>query len=220
MMQNLWCNHLDVILTTMDASGAWKCGVYQASAWFQKQWPSSFLDKQITSKELLPIVIAITIWGSKWENQSVYCHCGNEAVVYMLNLGTSNTVMSLMRCLYFIEAKFNLIISATHLAGTDNGHADALSHNNQASFFLNFPQASPNLPPIPQPLLDLLIHTRPDRTSPTWSRMFNAAFNEPSQGTQQGPRVLATEGTAPSVLKLQQNPIQHQRSSLQFAVHL
>ncbi len=32
-------------------------------------------------KELLPIIVAATLWGQKWEGVSVLCHCDNQAVV-------------------------------------------------------------------------------------------------------------------------------------------
>ena len=37
-------------------------------------------DQHITLKELLPIVIAIAIWGTEWVNRSILCRCDNEAV--------------------------------------------------------------------------------------------------------------------------------------------
>jgi hypothetical protein len=84
-------------------------------AWFQYQWPTELKEQHITVKELLPIVITIAIWGADWANRSILCHCDNEAVVHILNSGMSKDplVMGLMRCLHFITAKFNLLLSAT-----------------------------------------------------------------------------------------------------------
>lgn len=119
-------------------------------------------------------------------------------MVHIINFGTCRdpTVMGLMRCLYFIAAKFNLLLSATHLAGTKNTLADVLSWNNMELFFALHPQAYHSPHPIPLALLDLLVHTKPDWTSPCWSATFNTIFSLPSQGTQCVPMPPATIGTA------------------------
>jgi len=130
MMLNPRCSHPDVVLTS-NASSSWGCGAFYGNAWFQLQWPAAIKDSHITAKELLPIIIAAAIWGAQWANQSVLCRCDNEAVVCIVNTGTSKdlTVMCLMHCLYFIVAKFNMILSTVHLASSANGIAGALSHN-------------------------------------------------------------------------------------------
>jgi len=74
------CSHPDVVLTS-NASSSWGCGAFYGNAWFQLQWPAVIKDNHITTKEILPIIIAAAIWGAQWANQSVLCHCDNEAVV-------------------------------------------------------------------------------------------------------------------------------------------
>ena len=134
MMLNLRRSNPDITITS-DASGVWGCGAYSSVAWFQYQWPPSYKDHHITIKELLPIVIATAIWGIDWTNKSILCRCDNEAVVHIINTGTSKDpeVMGLMRCLHFIAAKFNLLLSATHIAGVENSLANAVSRDNLAT---------------------------------------------------------------------------------------
>ena len=48
-----------------------------------------------------------------------------------------------LSCLYFIAAKFDMTLSAVHLAGSANGLTDALSRNHLAKFLANYPQANP-----------------------------------------------------------------------------
>ena len=174
MMQKACCSNPDVILTS-DASGSWGCGAFYADSWFQLQWPAA----------LLYSVIAAGIWGAQWANKFVLCRCDNEAVVHIINTGTSkdSTVMCLMRCLYFITAKFDMTLSAVHLAGSANGLADALSHNQLKIFFANYPQASPQASHIPAPLLNLLIYSPSDWVSPSWSKMFSSTFAQRFQTT-------------------------------------
>ena len=119
--------------------------------------------------------------GHQWASKSILCQCDNEAVVHIINSGTSKNqrVMGLMRCLHFIVARFDLIISATHIAGSTNCLADALSRDNLSYFFINCPQAEHLPSPIPPMLLDLLVHTQPDWTSPSWSNTFNSIFDHP-----------------------------------------
>lgn len=179
MMQPSRRQNPNVILTS-DASGSWGCGAYYNSLclWLQYPWSSLTIDYHITAKELLPIVFAAAIWAKEWANKSVLCRCDNQAVVHT---GTNRDpiAMGLMRCLYFIAAKFNLLISAVHLAGTANGLADALSRNNLPAFISNYPQASPRATPVPEALVNLLVGTKPDWTSPHWSSTFNSIFNQP-----------------------------------------
>ena len=103
-----------------------------------------------------------------------------------------------------------MILSALHLAGSANGIADALPRNQLVKFFTNHPQASPHPSHIPAPLLDLLIHTKPDWTSPSWNRIFNSIFNPPFQIVQFTPTLLATLTSAHSLESIH---TQHQRPS-------
>ena len=211
MMQSTRRNNPEVILTS-DASGSWGCGAYENTAWFQYQWSEATKAYNITAKELLPIIFAAAIWGAQWENKSVLCRCDNEAVVQILNSGTSRDpiIMGLMRCLYFIAAKFSLLLSATHLAGADNILADALSRDNLDLFLTLHPQAHPSPHPIPAALLDLLIHSKPDWTSPSWSKTFNTLFNPPSPKTPCDPMNPAPDGIPHFAQALALTHSQHQ----------
>ena len=206
-------NNPDFVITS-DASGSWGCGAYTLTSWFQYQWPPTIADEHITVKELLPIVIAVAIWGVNWANKSILCRCDNEAVVYIINSGTSRDpkVMALIRCLHFIIARHNLLLSATHIAGTENTLADALSRNNLPLFFAHLPQVNRRPSPIPPALIDLLVHSKPDWTSRSWSSMFSTIFMQLSPQTQSVPTPLASDATPTSVhscepgLSLPQSP--------------
>ena len=163
------------------------------------------------SKKLLPIVFAAVVWGREWRNKSILCWCDNEAVVHIINTGTSRdpTAMSLMRYLYFIAAKFNLLISAIHLAGKANSLADALSRNNLSFFLSSYPQANHLGTPIPDPLISLLVDTKPDWTSQSWS-MFNTIFSQPCPKIQCAhiPRVATDTQISAPVPATSPSPLQ------------
>ena len=95
-------------------------------------------------QKLLPIVIAAAIRGTGWASKSILCRCDNEAVVSIINSGTCKDpiVMCLIRCLYFIAAKFNLLIPTVHLAGCAKGLPDTLTRDIRPHFLTNRPQAN------------------------------------------------------------------------------
>ena len=49
---------------TADASGSWGCGAFSLNGeWFQLQWPPSWERHHIVAKELVPVVMAISLLG-------------------------------------------------------------------------------------------------------------------------------------------------------------
>ena len=68
-------------------------------------------EAHITIKDLVPIVLAVAVWGKEWHGLTVQARCDNSAVVAILNWGSSldPAVMHLMRCLAFILANFRSI---------------------------------------------------------------------------------------------------------------
>ena len=53
------------------------------SEWFQVGWGQSqeWAETSIAAKELLPIVVAMAVWGLVWTGSTVVCHCDNQAEV-------------------------------------------------------------------------------------------------------------------------------------------
>ena len=93
----------------------------------------------------------------------IQCLCDNAAVVAMFNKRTSThpLAMHLLRCLYFICAKFSITLSAQHLAGYKNKAAGALSRGNVKSFVQEVPYADNNPSPVSSDLIDVLVSCRP-----------------------------------------------------------
>ena len=163
---------------TSDASGGWGCGAYWGSQWFMLPWEGPIKQCHITAKELVPIVVAAAVWGKGWQGQTVQVWCDNTAVVNIINRGSSRDkdAMHLARCLAFIEAKFDLDLVASHIKGVNNTLADALSRDNLTLFRSLLPQAAPEPTCIPESLLDLLLVSKPDWTSPHWTDLWNSIF--------------------------------------------
>ena len=67
------------------------------------------------------------------------------------------TMAHMLRCLFFLEAKFEVVLTAIHVPGVDNGPADAISRNNLDVFFGLVPLAHQVACQIPVGLVDQLV---------------------------------------------------------------
>ncbi|MCG8623423.1 MAG: hypothetical protein MJE68_15700, partial [Proteobacteria bacterium] len=104
----------------------------------------------ITVKELIPVVIATTIRGSKWEQSHVRACSDNSAVVAIINRGYSKDadIMHFMRCLHFLSARRVFRLSVEHIKGSLNEAADAFSRDSLSSFQAMHPLADRKPTPI------------------------------------------------------------------------
>jgi hypothetical protein len=82
--------------------------------------------------------------------------------------GSQSYESTLVRALLYI----NILVEAHHITRVDNTTTDALSCNKLDVLPTCFPQAAPAPFPASQPLLDMLLHSQPDWTSPSWRKMF------------------------------------------------
>ena len=157
-----------------DASGAWGCRVYWHPHWFQIQWSSRALPLPIAVKELIPVVVAVAIWGPSWAHSRVRCHCDNQSVVQDIRSRTSRHphMMHLLRCLFFLEARYQLDVVCIHIPGVLNDLADDLSRNRLHSFRHKVPEVNSSPTAISQHLLDLLMDPTSNWLSPTWTALF------------------------------------------------
>ena len=93
-------------------------------------------------------------------------------------------LVHLLRCLFFLEAYFDFEHVVEHVPGSDNGAADALSHDNVTSFFSLVPQANPSPSPTPQLLVELLSDKSLVWTSPRWRQLLEATLRVVSREGQ------------------------------------
>ena len=132
----------------------------------------------ISTKELVPVVVAAAIWGRHWSGQHVCFHTDNMAVVAIITSRTAKPplLMHLLRCFSFYSGYFHFHFSAKHVPGVLNTAADAISRNNLPLFSSLVPQAPQSI--VPPPLTQLLISVRPDWGSPDWTRLFRCSLGE------------------------------------------
>ena len=162
----------DFIMFT-DASGHWGCGAIQAPFWFHYAWSVAWHDLAIATKEMLPIVMAVALWGRRWTKSHMLVKCDNMAVVNILHSQTSKepVIMHLLRSLHFFLPYWDIRLWAEHVPGKENIAADELSHNLQV-FHNQVSNANQEGTAIPQALVELLVSQRPDWASPNWRHKF------------------------------------------------
>ena len=76
-------------------------------------------------KELLPIVLACTVWGQEWASSCMCCLCDNLEVVACLRSHTSQDrhCMHMLRTLAFVEARHTFSLQPQYINTTDNNLA-------------------------------------------------------------------------------------------------
>ena len=112
-----------------DAAGSLGYAAVFGSHWFAHPWQDDLAIREITYKELFPIVLALEIWGHLLRNNRIIFRTDNQAVVAIINKQTSKDihVMVLVRRLVSSALKFNIQFKAEHIYGYTNVVADKLS---------------------------------------------------------------------------------------------
>lgn len=161
-LEHLPVSNRDLCLYT-DAAGSTGYGGIFCSQWFANSWTSEFLPlihkaQGSTLLELVPIVSAAVLWGPQWSRQRIIFCCDNEALVFILNKRRSSdsTIMLLIRRLTLLSLQHHVHIMATHIPGSVNNIADALSRHQWSRFRSLAPKA--DLHPCIPPSVNALIH--------------------------------------------------------------
>ena len=161
------------LVVTSDASGQWGCGAWCERDWFQYQWPPRARLNHITFKELFALLLAAATWGQRWRGQKVLWRCDNQAAVQAVIARScrDQSLMHLLRCLFFFEAFYQFEAMAEYLPGRLNARADALSRNRRSLFFLKAPGMQPIASRLPSGLPEFLLQGC-EWTSPRWTTTF------------------------------------------------
>ena len=95
-------------------------------------------------------VCAVNTWGHNWARRKILFHCDNSTVVSIQKKGSTRCkeIMTLVRILCFCAAHYNTHVMITHITGTNNCIADAISCFQMDPFRSLVPQANPNPDPI------------------------------------------------------------------------
>ena len=109
-------------------------------------------DVNIATKELLPILLAVAMWGVFWRGNQILVQCDNMAIVQIIaaNTSTDPIIMHLLKGLHFFSAYYNINLRAVHIPGSINVSADAISRNLLQVFFRENPRARRYPTPVPE----------------------------------------------------------------------
>ena len=112
-----------------DAASTLGYGLVFGAHWAYGAWESGVSSCHITILELYPIVLATYLFQNEFSNKSVLFRTDNEALVPIINKGTSKDaqIMQLLRLMVSQCLKANILVRAKHIAGVDNERPDCLS---------------------------------------------------------------------------------------------
>ena len=156
-----------------DASSSFGCGAFVPTVgWFSLRWPDSWRCVDISTMELVLVILAAALWGKFWSGSHICFHSDNMGVIGVLKSGSARSAiqMHLLRCFAFFAAFFKFNYSTQHVPGVLNTAADALSRDELTLFFSLVPQ-TPRYT-LPLPLLELIIDSQPDWGLTTWTSLF------------------------------------------------
>ena len=126
-----------------DASGALGLGAVCGPSWLLGRWPVELLSLDISVKELVAIVVAIGVWQHRFAHRRVCIHSDNAAIVACINSQSSRSpaIMYWIRKLFVLVVLNDMLVRATHIPGTTNRAADALSRGLVQVFRTERPEA-------------------------------------------------------------------------------
>lgn len=151
----------DTIELFTDAAGSADlgCGAYFSGRWvfwsWLPEWKDSGILKDVTFLEMIPILIAVKVWGPMLVNKKILFRVDNLALVHILNKQTSKSkrIMDLIRQFVLHNMKNNIIWRSVHISGLENGLADAISRREWQRFFKAAPDAEKEPETVPKDFL-------------------------------------------------------------------
>ena len=107
------------------------CGGICMEEYFHTGFPADLVehDMPIHCKEMLAVLIAVRVWGSRLQGMKIQIYCDNEPAVRVINSGrTKDAFMgSCIRELWLEVSKYSFQLRAVHLPGEENRVPDWLS---------------------------------------------------------------------------------------------
>lgn len=109
------------------------------------QWEQDFLeqhDPSVQFLELMALVVGVVLFAPLIKNKRVKIHCDNQAVIHMINNGSSSCkyCMMLIRRAVSCAMQYNVRILAIFIKSEDNKYADALSRMQEHDCLVRVPQ--------------------------------------------------------------------------------
>ncbi|PJE78781.1 hypothetical protein CI610_02269 [invertebrate metagenome] len=116
------------------------CGAVLQAHWAFFQWPKAWgnsdVMRDLTFLELVPVLLAMMLWGPQLKNKKIVLNIDNQSLVTVLNKKSSKSkrVMELVRPLVLHAMMYNIQFKAIHIQGIHNSIADSISRLQWARF--------------------------------------------------------------------------------------
>lgn len=156
LTENIWKTNETINLFTDSAgSSDLGCAAYFNGQYGQFRWPGDWANKEFMSDlsflEMVPVLMALYIWGDEFKNQRILFKIDNQSLVIILNKRTSRSkyVMQLLRPFVLLTMRNNIQFRAVHIFSSKNPIADALSRFQMVRFRELAPHASQTPADIP-----------------------------------------------------------------------
>ena len=120
-------------------------GIVAESGWCSERWPQwEGRATNIAILELIPLIVAASLWGEKWARKKVLFRSDNMATVHAVNswLPKDRHLTSLLRRLAILAVHHNFQVKAAHIPGVVNTDADDLSRDRMDKFLARNPSAA------------------------------------------------------------------------------
>ena len=130
----------------------------------------------ITTKELVPVIAVVALWGSQWVGSNMCFHSDNEAVVLIIQRQHAKHIVlnQLLRCLFFYASVYHFQFFAAHIPGVNNTIADAISLDNMT--LLSFLLLQASKVSVPSQVSNFLLFLQ-DWGSQTWIDKFSYSLS-------------------------------------------
>lgn len=136
----VWDSHASphTMLLRSDASGEDGWGVCVAGLHIVGPWPTELMDAHMLFKELVPVVIALSLLAPATDETVFGCAVDNTGAAFTLNKLTCRDAISreLMKSLASTLDAYGHTTLAAHIRRDRNNHADVLSHTLPPSLWL------------------------------------------------------------------------------------
>ena len=123
------------------------CGGICGEEYFHADFPQYILHRKlhINGLELLTVLVALKIWGSKLKGRKILIYCDNQVSVQVINSGRARSefLQSCLREIVWIAAVNQFQVKARHISSVDNRLSDLLSRwnvVNSKQFFSMIPE--------------------------------------------------------------------------------
>jgi len=163
----VWLDNSVIHLYTDSAGGATLgCGCYFGGNWAYCPWPVQWQGQPILSDitflEMVPVLLAIWLWGVFLRDRKIKFHIDNLGLVEVINKQSSKSkrLMFLVRTFVLLVMKYSVVFKAVHISSKSNYIADAISRKQFHRLQQLAPEAQASPESVPPEFLLMICNKR------------------------------------------------------------